>query len=382
MKCNILKAKAERPETDPGMNRAFAKKGLLSAAVAGAVFVAAAAGGKGPVWQEDLTKAIEQARQSKRLVLVIFGDADKDRVFSEQLEADPGFNDVAPEYILVRSGASREEGAKILGLVTATPTLMTGAIVAGDGKALEVYDKRPDIRKITADMKARLGEAILRNAGDAAAAGDDTLAVALLRRATITRVSEDAAEGAKRLLVEVCERGKRKVLEVDALVAKRSYLEARRTLEKIARDYAGTDAERAATEKRSKLLEDPVIAEAIRQEERAEAANGLLKQGAELEAEGKGAEAMAAYDRTAREYAGTDAARQAAEAMARMRRMGTDNPTVAKMNKDCRLWMSYADTSAAQGKQTQAISYYKKIIETYPDSAYASVAKEKLAKLE
>ncbi len=351
--------------------------------VLAALALVAAAAGSGVIWQEDFAKASSEAAKNGELIFVVFG-GNAAKPLCAQLEGDFAFKSLAGEYIFVRSAATGSAAAKALGLVAAAPGTIAAAIVAPDGKALVVYETAPEPSKVSAEMKVRLGEVYLKRASEAVASADDALAVGLLRKVASLGASQDM-DAAQRLLVEAGDRGIAKVAAVEKLISDKSYLEAKRALDKLAQDYAGTAAERAAADRRAKLMANPVAGQAIKEQERLEAANDMLKLARQFEAEEKTVDAMGLYGRVVREYPGTDAAKQAAEASSRLKR-GTikteASSTTSNVDRDCRLWMSTADNFAAQGKQTAAMQVYQKIIDTYPNSSYAATAKEKLAKLQ
>jgi len=57
-------------------------------------------------------------------------------------------------------------------------------------------------------------------------------------------------------------------------------------------------------------------------------------------------------------------------------------PEAARMERDCKRWISLADSWLMAGETARALEYYLKIVETYPESPYASEAREKIKRID
>ena len=126
-----------------------------------------------------------------------------------------------------------------------------------------------------------------------------------------------------------------------------------------------------------------VVKEMARQE--ADEKRRLLLEGGEAALAADDFEAArTAFHSLVSDYHGTAEAARAAEHLEKLEKeMAAEADERQKaMDRECRMWMSYADTLAAQKREREAAKYYAKIIEAWPDSAYAEAARTKTSKLE
>jgi tetratricopeptide (TPR) repeat protein len=114
------------------------------------------------------------------------------------------------------------------------------------------------------------------------------------------------------------------------------------------------------------------------------ASQDALKKADSLLEKKKYAEALKAYEKVAKDFKGSKAAKKAKAAIEEMK---SDEKIMAKIQaaeqkKECEEWLDMARSLAKTGDKAGAVEYYNRIIEKYPDSRYAKTAQEEKAQLE
>jgi tetratricopeptide (TPR) repeat protein len=363
------------------MNASAQKPWLAFFAALSALAAGVAASG-GLSWQADWAKALDQARKESRPLLVVVLDrltADPSQAQSlDRLERNASFAKAAPLAVLVRVQSATGDMKKAFGIVEAETPL--AFIAFPDGRVVTAYASLPSPAAVAKDIRAAAAQLQISRAEAAAAEGDDAVAITLLRTVISENPPYGQARAARIALDDAAERGKAKVAQADALAAKHEYAAAGAAFEKIAADYAGTDAGSAAAERLRGIASNPAAARAVQAEKEGAAAAEILVQARSAEEGKRLAEAAQLYQRILKEYkdspaatdasAGFDRVGKGAEEEAKERRQQTE--------RDCALWMSYGDSLAQLGKAEKARGYYQKIIDTYPESGYAETARAKL----
>jgi tetratricopeptide (TPR) repeat protein len=96
------------------------------------------------------------------------------------------------------------------------------------------------------------------------------------------------------------------------------------------------------------------------------------------------ARALKEFDRLARALGNTEAGSKAKQRAAALRAdkdiMASLN--AAEMKKKCEGWLDAARTLARSGKGDEALRYYQRVLDAYPDSSYARTAKAEISRLE
>lgn len=145
--------------------------------------------------------------------------------------------------------------------------------------------------------------------------------------------------------------------------------------------YRGSNPE-AATKSLEKTLKDkPSDPEDGGLEEAA--AKAAFEKALELYKKKDYAKALKALEQITKEYKDTEIAKKAA---VRIKRMKADKKIMEKIReaeekKRCETWLETARNLAQNGKRAEAAEYYQKIIDEYPYSSFADIAKTELAGL-
>lgn len=115
-----------------------------------------------------------------------------------------------------------------------------------------------------------------------------------------------------------------------------------------------------------------------------EAAKAALKKADNLYKKGRYSKSLSAYEKIVRDFSGTKGAKMA---RTKIKKMKADAAIMSAIrteeaNKNAKRWLDMAKTLADNGAENDAIRYYRKITEKYPDSDYAETARKELARLE
>jgi thiol-disulfide isomerase/thioredoxin len=171
--------------------------------------------------------------------------------------------------------------------------------------------------------------------------------------------------------------------EVDPLIQSKQYPAAIRKLRDLAGTLAGTPAGAKAREKLSALAADPEARKQIDAAEKAEKAEAALGVAQKLQAEKRDALAYQRYKEIVAQFAGTDAAKTAADAIAQYEKdpafvknvLGAQNEAKAKAA------LGLADSYKAAGSIDKAKKKYQEVIEQFPGTPQAASAKKALAEM-
>ncbi len=109
-----------------------------------------------------------------------------------------------------------------------------------------------------------------------------------------------------------------------------------------------------------------------------------LQKAEELIRKRKYVEAIKIYERIVKVHQGT---RSAKTAQARLKELRADERVMAQvqadlLKRDCEEWLSMARSFAKKGNKKDAAEYYERIIDKYPESDYAEIAREELERLQ
>jgi thiol-disulfide isomerase/thioredoxin len=171
--------------------------------------------------------------------------------------------------------------------------------------------------------------------------------------------------------------------EVDPLIAAKQYPAAVAKLKSLSNTLAGTPAGIKAKEKLSALAIDPEAHKQIDAADKAERADTALAIAEKLQAAKKDALAYARFKEVSAQFAGTPAAVTAAAAVATYEKdpvfvknvVGAQNETKAKA------LLGMADSYKSAGKVEQAKKKYQDVIDQYPVTTQAALARKALAEI-
>jgi len=350
------------------------------------VITACAVAAEGSTWEKDYAKALSASKASGHPIVVLLdGVANpksmKDTVAS--LEQSDDFRTVSRKFVLVQVEGFKISQIRELDWCTKESEPPVAAIVDLDGKPVKTYTELPAADDMAQDMAQAFADITLDKADYTAAAGDDKSAVAMYWDVLTVKPPLPAAERARRALSEAGRRGRLKITAVEPMLEAHEFLKARRYLEDINSSYAGTEAATAAAERIEEMTKDSSIAAEIAAQEREEEAAKTLEKARKAAADGNAEDARILYSKVINVYGDTEAAKIASQESAQSRKASAGKAAAdpGKMKQDCDNWMALASTAQANDHQTEAIKWYKKIVDTYPGSSYADEANKKLKEL-
>jgi TolA-binding protein len=145
--------------------------------------------------------------------------------------------------------------------------------------------------------------------------------------------------------------------------------------------YRGYDFNQAARTLEKALKDKPADAEVSGLEEAAAKAD--YEKALKLYKAKDYAKAIKGFEQVTADFKGTDAARKAA---AKIKSMKASRKIMAKIRaaeekKQCEDWLDMARMLARDGQRDKAAEYYQKVINEYPDSSFADIAKTEMTAL-
>ena len=338
-----------------------------------------AASAPAPVWLADLDAALARSRETSLPLFAAALSPESFDAFSNDLDDFPSFARAASECVLVHVEASSDSLKKVFRLESAFVAL----VALPSGKPELVYSELPSAAAVVNDLLAVRARVYLNSAAQSASAGSDPQAIAFLQKALLLEPPYPEMTAARTALAEASERGRAKIAAADNSIAKRQYVQARQSLEKIAADYAGTDAALAASHRLFDMLKNPAVLDGLKLAGQDIAARQLFDQAKAAEAAEHLMEAATFYRKIIKDYPGTPTARDASPNYERIRAQADaeEKAYQDKMERECRSWMALADNYAAAGYLEKALDYYQRIIDAYPKTGFADIAREKMKKI-
>lgn len=336
--------------------------------------------GRAIPWVGDYDAALQQARASGAPMLMLF-EAPESPVRARAIEGARALDIMRERCVFVRMDPGGEEAIPKWHAEAGSPAV----VIAGpDGAVQHAWPDMPPMEELAARLKETWSASALLDADKAAGGGDDAKAIAVYWQVVRVAASEADVERARKGLAGAGRRGHVRIGEVNPLLKARDFLAAARLLEAIERDYAGTETARLAASRRAELMRLPSVVKEMARQEADEKRRLLLEGGEAALAADDFEAARTAFHSLVSDYHGTAEAARAAEHLEKLEKeMAAEADERQKaMDRECRMWMSYADTLAAQKREREAAKYYAKIIEAWPDSAYAEAARTKTSKLE
>jgi dienelactone hydrolase len=191
------------------------------------------------------------------------------------------------------------------------------------------------------------------------------------------KYAEAAADAAK----VISDAADKQLAAAEEAVAKKKYLAAVKLLVTVEKSLAGAAPAAKARARLDQLESDPQIKPQIEQARTDAAADALEAQGLAAEQSKDFGRALATYDKYLAQYGG---ATRFASVKTHRDTLKTDKTVLGaiagkQMDKDCKAWMSMARNYRNAGMRDKADSFLQRIIDTYPDSAYAEAARAQRA---
>lgn len=179
--------------------------------------------------------------------------------------------------------------------------------------------------------------------------------------------------------------GKDQLADVDPLIETRDFDGIVKTLQTVGRQFKGLDVSRAARRRLAALKKEHTqVASLLKNEEKEDEARAKLYTAQQSLRERKLGESYATMQEIVKDFGGTEVSAAAKRIMSRMEK----NETVIAMvrdhlaAKDCEGWLSRARSLArTRSGRLKAKRLYRQIISKYPETKYADVATQELAKI-
>jgi tetratricopeptide (TPR) repeat protein len=186
------------------------------------------------------------------------------------------------------------------------------------------------------------------------------------------------ADWAQRDLREISAEGMKKLSQARIALEAADYLPAMTLLDEVAYDYRGTQAGGEAQKLMNDLAGKPEAVKAMGEVRRRRSAATILARARRLDNDKDVEGALILYWDVTRDYPNTPAASEAAR---RADELAQDRALALKaartrMLRDCRQWMEMAQAFAMNDRKENAIAYYQRVIEYYPDTSYARKARQ------
>lgn len=198
-------------------------------------------------------------------------------------------------------------------------------------------------------------------------------------------VSGDPLKTTCQDLIELIDHiGRDQLADIETLIDGRKFTDAARQLKQLSSDFQGLDVSRVARSRADSLRKQHAdVAKAFEADERDAEARGKLFEAQQLMREREFGDAYQGLQDIIKDFPGTPSA----DAAGRIKQRMEKNATVMKLvndgvaAEDCKSWIAQARSFASQGQKAKAKDLLRKVIDTYPTTSYADVAKEELAKL-
>jgi outer membrane protein assembly factor BamD (BamD/ComL family) len=171
--------------------------------------------------------------------------------------------------------------------------------------------------------------------------------------------------------------------EVDKLIAAKNYAAAADRLSDLLMTMSGLPTASLARQRLAELCSRPEIQQQFKLKDHAAQGEAALADARHLRDDGKEDEAYARFQSVARDYAGTPAGTEAADAVnafesdAKFIRRMKDRAAEAK----ARPVLNLADNYRSAGRIDQAIRKYHEVIDQFPGTTFAETAQAELDKL-
>jgi len=188
------------------------------------------------------------------------------------------------------------------------------------------------------------------------------------------------AQRASELMAEALEAGGARLDEAQSSLEARKYVEAAELLRGLAEQFADTDVGRKARAQLTGLRRRPEASAALQQDQWQREAEGMLARADELAGQKRYALAVDRYKLVTTLYSRTDAGQRARQ---KVRQLEGDEQIAAqireqKATRQAVGWLSIARSYARIGRDARARTFYRKVIQAYPDTHYAEVARQEM----
>ncbi|KPJ58187.1 MAG: hypothetical protein AMS15_09010 [Planctomycetes bacterium DG_23] len=185
---------------------------------------------------------------------------------------------------------------------------------------------------------------------------------------------------ANQRLGEINQIGQKMLSAVDPVIEEKNYVKAAGSLKGIIRQFSNSTVGREAKEKLSALMKDPEVAKLLREMDASE----IYAQAEKRKEQKLYYQALLLYRKLANNYGDTESGGKAKKILAQWQADAVFMAMVGEQEAEtyCKGWFSLAESYSKHGINHKALEYYQKIIDAYPDTAYAKRAGDKIASLQ
>ena len=172
--------------------------------------------------------------------------------------------------------------------------------------------------------------------------------------------------------------------EVDKLIAAKNYAAAADRLSDLLMTMSGLPTASLARQHLAQLCSRPEIQQQFKLKDHAAQGETALADARHLRDDGKEDEAYARFQQVAKDYAGTPAGAEAADAVSAFQ---SDAKFIRRMKDraaepQARPALNLADNYRSAGRIDQAIKKYRQVIDQFPGTTFAETAQAELDKLQ
>ena len=205
------------------------------------------------------------------------------------------------------------------------------------------------------------------------------------REALETAVTGDPLKSTCQELLDLLEAlGGDKLATVDGLIEQAKFDEAVRIIRAVTDEFRGLDVSKRARGRLVALAREfDQIGALVESQESAKQARDALIRAQNSLRNRKFGQACKMLERIIAEYPGSDEAGRAARIKTRMEANEKVMAYVRdhKASRDCKAWLANGRSFAKAGRRTEARRLFRKILDKYPNTSYADVATQELARL-
>ena len=193
----------------------------------------------------------------------------------------------------------------------------------------------------------------------------------------------DEAGPAEARAKEISEAGDKALADAEQLLGDKKYAEATKALVAAGATYAGSPAGDKLKAKLDEMRTDPAIKSQVEQARMSAAADADESAARAADKQGDFKRAIALYQHYLAAY---PTGRGVADIRQRLTSLQSDKTVQASIasraaDDDCKSWLGMAENYIKSGLNDKARPYLQKVIDTYPDTAYAVRAKKDLSDL-
>ena len=239
------------------------------------------------------------------------------------------------------------------------------------------------LKKMGRPISAKLARQMSQNYAAAVKAIEAeryTQALRLLRKIKRVGGKSGPAARAEEKVREILAVARKRLDAAQAKADANEHAEAAKLFNGIVSDFPGTDTAKEAETAMQKLKANPAAAAAIEKMISEQKAEKAFRKAQEYEDDKKIQSALRAYRKVIKDFPQSEFASKAKERIAELEKTVASRDT-ARAGRKLKSLMNMARNFAANDKTKMAVQYYKKVIELAPDSPEAVKAKAEIAKL-